>query len=64
MAPGGELEPRKSVDRHGVGLDPGHVAQGDVGAALAQQRTHPVAEAGQVGTRDRAADREGDRLWP
>ena len=42
---GGELEPRERVDRHRVGLDAAHVAEGDVGAARPEQRAHPLAEA-------------------
>ena len=53
MAPGSELEPRKSVDRHGIGLDAGHVTQGDVGAALAQQRDTP-GRRGRAGRRARS----------
>ena len=64
MPPGGELKPRESVNGHRVGIDPDHVAEDDVSVALGQQRADTVAQPGQVGTRDRAADGEGDRLRP
>ena len=41
--PRGELEPRERVHGHGVGLDPGHLAVGDAGAAPSrrpQTRSH------------------------
>ena len=37
------------------------VADRDLGAARRQQRADPVAQAGEVGAGDRAADREPDR---
>ena len=53
VAAGGELEPRERVDRHRVGLDPGHVAQGDVGAALAPATRRP-GRRGRAGRRARS----------
>jgi len=64
VPPGGELKPRESVNGHRVGVDTGHVAEDDICAALAQQRADPLAEPGQVGTGDGAADGEGDRVRP
>ena len=62
VPPGGELEPREGIDRHCVGADAADVAEGDVGAARLQQRADTLTEPGQIGARDGAADREGDRL--
>ena len=56
------LEPRQRVDRDGVRLDAGDVAERGRGAALVQERADPVAEPGKVFARDRAPDRERDRL--
>ena len=56
-----QLEPRERVDRHGVGLDPGHLAVGDAGAAPLQEGADPVTQPGQVFPGDRALDRKGER---
>jgi len=58
-----ELQPRKGVDGHGVRLDAFDVADDDL-AAPEEKRADPIAEAGKIGTRDRAANRERDLEWP
>ena len=63
-APRGELKPSEGVDGHRVGLDAGYVAEDDICAALAQPSADPLAEPGQVGRGDGAADGEGDRVRP
>ena len=56
-----ELEPRESVDRHGIGVvDAAHVAHGDAGPVSLQQRADTRAEPGQVGAFDGAGDGEDD----
>ena len=57
----GELEPRERVDRHRIGLDAAHVAQGDTGVTSLQQCADPPAEPGQVGTADGPGDGKDDR---
>jgi hypothetical protein len=54
-----ELQPGEGVDGHGVRLDAGDVADDDL-AAPEEKRADPIAEAGKIGTRDRAADGERD----
>jgi hypothetical protein len=44
VAAGGQLEPGESVDRDGVGLDSGHVADRDVGPGAVEQRADPFAQ--------------------
>jgi hypothetical protein len=61
---GCELKPGESVDRYRIGLDPADVAEEDGGGALGQQPTDAVTETRQIGTSDRAANRERDRLGP
>jgi len=62
LPPGCELKPRKTIDRHGIGIDPRHVAEGDLrAAARAQQPAHALAEPRQVRAGDRATDGKGDR---
>jgi hypothetical protein len=58
---GGELKPRESIDGHSVGLDTAHVAESHGGTVLAEHRADTLAESGQVGTGDRAANGERDR---
>ena len=58
-----ELQPRKGVDCHGVRLDAGDVADDDL-AAPGEKRADAIAEAGKIGTRNRAANRERDLEWP
>ncbi|HEU5009427.1 MAG TPA: hypothetical protein VFT33_01885 [Gaiellaceae bacterium] len=57
-----ELEPSEGVDRHGVRLDAGDVTDHDL-AALGEKGADAIAEAGKIGTRDRAANRERDLGW-
>ena len=64
MAPRGKLKPREGVHRHCVWIDAAYVAEGDVRTAVGQNGTDTLAEPGQVGACDRAADGEGDRLRP
>ena len=59
--PGRELEPGEGVDRHRVGIDPAHVAEGDLCAAPPEQPANAVAEPGQVGAGDRTVYGKGDR---
>ena len=58
-----ELHPGEGVDGHGVGLDSGDVADDDL-AALGEKHADAIAEAGEVGTSNRAANRERDLEWP
>jgi hypothetical protein len=60
----GELKPSEGVDRHRVGVDTCHLAEKEVRASLGQQGADTVAEPGQVGAGDRAADGKGDRVRP
>ena len=60
--PGGELQPREGVDGRHVGLDAADVAEDEARLAALEQRADTVAEAGQVGTRDRPRDRERERV--
>ena len=62
VSPSAELQPRERVDRHGVYADAADVAQRHPGTALLQQRADPFSQPRQIGTRDRALDREGDRV--
>jgi hypothetical protein len=62
VPPRGELEPREGVDGHRVRLDSVHVAEDDACAAPLEQRAHALGQAGEVGARDRPADREHDGL--
>jgi len=57
----GELEPCESVDRHRIGLDAAHVADGGIGLVSLQQGADTPAEPGQVGACDRAGDGKDDR---
>ena len=58
-----ELKPRKSVDRHGIGVDPCDVAADNRrAAARAEQRADAIAQPGKVAGRDRAMDGKGDRF--
>jgi hypothetical protein len=59
-----ELKPSEGVDCHRIGGDAAHVAEGDVCAALSQQRADTIAEPAQVSARDRAADCERERVRP
>jgi hypothetical protein len=59
-----ELETGERVDRYRVGVDAADVAKDDVSPAPFQYRADPGAKSGQVGSGDRAADGEGDRLRP
>ena len=58
----GELEAREGIGRHGVRRDSVHVADGNVRAAQLEQGADTLAEPGQVGALDWAADCERDRL--
>lgn len=61
----GDLQPREGVDGHRVRVDPSDVADGDLrAAAIGEKGADAVAEAGQVGTGDGAADLERDRVRP
>jgi hypothetical protein len=60
----GELEPRERFDRDRVDGDARHLAAHDLGTALREERADPFAEIRQVGTRNRAADGEGDLVRP
>jgi hypothetical protein len=60
---GPELKPRERVDGHGIRLDALDVAHDEL-PALGEARADALAEAGQVGARDRAADGERDRGRP
>jgi hypothetical protein len=57
------LEPCQRIHGHGVRLDACDVADDDL-AAPVEQRADAITEAGKVGTRDRAANRERDLGWP
>jgi hypothetical protein len=57
----GELEAGEGVDRDRIGIDPGYVAVGDLGAAPGQDGADPVAEPGKIGAGDGAVDGERDR---
>lgn len=61
VPPRGELKPRERIDRHRVGFDAGHVAVGNVGAVLLEERTNAVTESGEVLVLDGAVDGERDR---
>ena len=43
---GGKLKPREGIDRDRIGLDTAHVAEGDGGTALVQQRADTDTEPG------------------
>jgi hypothetical protein len=56
---GSELQPRERVDGHGVRLDPGDVAANDI-SRRREEGAESITEARKIGTRDRAANGEGD----
>jgi len=59
---GGELEPGERVDRHGVrGDELAHLADDQLGVAAVQQPAGALAEPGQIGAGERAADGKDDR---
>lgn len=58
----GKLQPGERVDADGVRLDPADVAARD--AARRQDRADALAETGEVGSADGAADPEGDLVRP
>jgi hypothetical protein len=62
VATGCKLKPAKGIRGHGVGLDAEYVAEDDIGAALAQQRTDAVRQPGKVVPGNRAAKGEVDCL--
>ena len=62
VPPRGELEPNEGVDGHQVGLDAAHVAEDDRAGAPLEKSADTLAESGQVGAGNRAADGERDRL--
>ena len=59
-----ELEPRESVNCHGIGTDASHVTEDDTPLAAAEQRANSRAQPRKVGARNRAADGERDYVRP
>jgi hypothetical protein len=58
-----ELQPAERVHYHRVRLHAMDVAEDDAAGRLAKKGTDTVAQTGQVGARDRAANREADGSW-
>jgi hypothetical protein len=61
---GGELERCQRIGRDRVRLDAVEEADHGRGAAVIEQRAHPVTQAGQIATFDRTTDREHNRATP
>jgi hypothetical protein len=57
-----ELEPRECVHGHRVRLDAVDLTEEGPRPVSSQERAYPFADPWQVGTGDRAADDEGDRM--
>jgi hypothetical protein len=60
--PGGELEPRESIDRDGRGVETADVAECDTCAGPLDQAAHAVTKRLQIGASDRGRKGESDRL--
>ena len=60
--PGGELEPRESIDRDGRGVETADVAECDTCAGPLDQAADTVTKWLQIGASDRGRKGESDRL--